>query len=78
MPQIMLPVFPKGVTYITPSLAFQKENGKVTYFNASMPVFSHDQDDHNSFRMITAQFCVLGNTKQAEIVRAFGVTRHQC
>ncbi len=74
MPQIMLPVFPKGVTYITPSLAFQKENGKVTYFNASMPVFSHDQDDHNSFRMITAQFCVLGNTKQAEIARAFGVT----
>ncbi len=74
MPQVLLPIFPEGVTYITQALAFQKENGKITYFNASMPVFAHDQNDHNSFRMITAQFCVLGNTKQAEIARAFGVT----
>jgi hypothetical protein len=28
-----------------------------------------------SFHMITAQFCVNGDAKQADIVRAFGVTK---
>ena len=38
-----------------------------------MPIFIHDRDDHRAFKMITAQFCANGNTKQAEISRAFGV-----
>ena len=75
MPQIELPIFPEGVTHITPVLAFSKQDGRVTYFNGSMPVFVHDEEDVASFRMITAQFCVNGNAKQAEIVRAFGVTK---
>jgi len=75
MSQIQLPIFPDGSTAITPVLSFTKQDGRVTYFNGSMPVFSHDTDDHASFRMITAQFCANGNTKQAEIVRAFGVTK---
>ena len=61
MPQIQLPLFPPGVTPITQVLAFSKEDGRVTYFNGSMPVFVHDEDDLASFRMITAQFCVNGN-----------------
>jgi len=73
MSQIQLPIFPAGVTAITPVLAFSKQDGRVTYFNGAMPVFTHDADDIASFRMITAQFCANGNTKQAEIVRAFGV-----
>jgi len=40
-----------------------------------MPVFVHDADDIASFRMITSQFCINGNAKQAEIIRAFGVTK---
>jgi transposase len=40
-----------------------------------MPVFVHAEDDVESFRMITAQFCVNGNARQADIVRAFGVTK---
>ena len=75
MPQLQLPIFPAGVTPITPVLAFSKQDGRVTYFNGSMPVFVHDADDVASFRMITAQFCVNGNAKQADIVRAFGVTK---
>jgi len=74
MSQIQLPFFPEGVTPITAVLAFSRQDGRVTYFNGSMPVFMHDADDIASFRMITAQFCVNGNAKQAEIVRAFGVT----
>ncbi len=75
MPQLQLPFFPEGVTHITPLLAFRKEDGRVVYFNGSMPVFVHDESDLASFRMITAQFCVNGNAKQAEIAAAFGVAK---
>ncbi len=75
MPQMQLPFFPEGVTHITALLAFRKEDGRVTYFNASMPVFVHEETDVESFRMITAQFCVNANAKQAEISRAFGVSK---
>ena len=75
MPQLQFPFFPEGVTHITPLLAFSKQDGRVTYFNGSMPVFVHDEDDLASFRMITAQFCVNGNAKQVDISRAFGVSK---
>jgi transposase len=73
MPQLQLPLFPAGVTPITTLLAFGVEDGRVTYFNGSLPVFLHDEKDLASFRMITAQFCVAGHAKQAEIARAFGI-----
>lgn len=75
MPQIQLPFFPENVTHITSELAFKKENGTITYFNGSMPVFSHAEDDIKTFRMITSQFCINGNAKQADIARAFGITK---
>lgn len=74
MPQGLLPFFPDGVTQISEALAFKKEDGRVVYFNYQMPVFIHDAEDHATFQMITSQFCVNGNAKQADIVRAFGVT----
>ena len=70
MPQLQFPFFPEGVTHITPLLAFCKQDGRVTCFNGSMPVFVHDEADTDSFRMITAQFCVNGNARQADMVRA--------
>jgi len=73
MPQMHLPFFPEGVEHITPALAFEKRDGQVTYFNGHMPVFVHDEQDIPTFRMITAQFCINGNAKQAEISRAFGL-----
>ena len=74
MPQLQLPFFPDGVTYITNQLAFRRQDGQVTYFNGHMPVFSHADSDIATFRMITSQFCVTGHVKQSEIIRAFGVT----
>jgi transposase len=73
MPQIQLPFFPEGVTHITPMLAFSTEDGRITYFNGNMPVFVHNRGDIATFRMITAQFCVNGNTKQSDIAKAFGI-----
>lgn len=75
MPQMQLPFFPEGVTHITPLLAFSKQDGCITYFNGGMPIFFHETEDIDSFRMITAQFCVNGNTRQVDIVRAFGISK---
>ena len=74
MPQMHLPFFPDGVEHITSELACEKKDGQVTYFNGHMPVFIHAEQDIQTFRMITAQFCINGNAKQADIARAFGVT----
>ena len=37
-------------------------------------MFSHDEDDLESFRFITSQLVVNGNVKQKEIVKAFGIS----
>lgn len=73
MPQLQLPIFPATVTEITPTLAFQSRDGRVTYFNGLAPIFSHAVDDLQTFRMITSQFIANGNCTQPQIVRAFGV-----
>jgi len=73
MPQIQLPIFPDGVTEISPNLAFEKRDGRVTYFHGLFPVFVHDEADIRTFRMITSQFCAQGSATQSQIVRAFGV-----
>jgi transposase len=73
-PQRRRPIFPVEVTHITNQLAFMKKDGQVTYFKGQTPVFSHDETDIQTFRMITSQFCVSGHVKQRDIIRAFGVT----
>lgn len=75
MPQLLLPIFPEGAIHITPMLVAMKENGRVTYFHGSMPVFEHDERDVRTFQMITSQFCCNGSARQSDIVRAFGVTK---
>jgi hypothetical protein len=74
MPQMMLPIFGDDVIYLSAELAVKKQDGRVVYFNGTMPVFMHDENDIQSFQMITSQFCCNGVVKQADIVRAFGVT----
>jgi len=73
MPQLQLPIFSTGVTHITSELAFEKRDGDVTYFYGTLPVFTHEEKDIQSFRMITSQFCTRGSVKQREVVEAFGV-----
>lgn len=73
MPQMMLPFFPEDAVYLSPELAVQKRDGRVVYFNASMAVFSHADNDIRTFRMITSQFCCDGLVKQATIARVFKI-----
>ena len=74
MPQMLLPIFPSDLTLINAKIGFQKKDGRVYYFNGTMPLFSHHEKDLPSFRFITAQLVVLGNATQAEIVRSFGIS----
>jgi len=73
MPQMQLPMFPAGLTAITKEIAFQCESGKVVYFYGHLPVFQHDADDVQSFRLFTSQLIERGTVRQGDITKAFGV-----
>ena len=51
------------------------QDGTVTYIYGSLPILSHAVDDLKTFRMITSQLYVNGSAKQADICRAFGVSK---
>lgn len=74
MPQTLLPLFCEDVTPINELLAYAKRDGQVYYFHAGLPIFNHAEQDERSFRLITAQLAVNGACRQAEIVRAFGIS----
>jgi transposase len=52
-----------------------RQDGQWFYFCGTQPVFQHAEDDLRSFRMFTAQLCVQRACKQAEIIKAFGVSK---
>jgi hypothetical protein len=70
---MQLPIFPAGLSAINQNIGFQCESGKVVYFYGHMPVFEHDADDVQTFRLFTSQLIERGAVKQAEIVESFGV-----
>lgn len=74
MPQLQLPIFPPGLTLINQQIGFEKREGRIYYFHGLLPVFCHDEGDIESFRFITSQLVMGGNVKQADIVKAFGVS----
>ncbi len=74
MPQMLMPLFSEGLSLINSGLAYQKKDGRIYYFNGhQMPVFSHEEKDIPTFRMIMSQFYVNGHATQAEIIKAFGL-----
>lgn len=74
MPQPLLPLFPSDATQINELVSFARRDGTVYYFNGALPVFSHAETDRASFKMFISQLVVHGNCRQAEIVRAFGIS----
>ena len=76
MPQILLPIIPLGATAINEIISVVREKQQWTYFCGVQPVFQHTEDDRKSFRMFTAQLCAQGACTQAQIIRAFGVSKN--
>lgn len=74
MPQTLLPLIPDGATALNDRISVVKEGQQWTYFCGVAPVFVHPEDDRASFRMFTAQLVCQGACKQADIIRAFGVS----
>jgi transposase-like protein len=75
MVQTILPIFPKGATNITSELYFECRDNIVTYFHGGIPVFCHEKDDIQTFKMIISQFYVNGHAKQSHLAKAFGITK---
>lgn len=75
MPQALLPMINHGATPINKIISVVRKEQTWTYFCGVQPVFQHPDDDRKSFRMFTAQLCCQGACTQAEIIRAFGVSK---
>jgi transposase len=52
-----------------------RQDGQWFYFCGTQPVFQHAEGNLRAFRMFTAQLCAQGACKQAEIIKAFGVSK---
>jgi len=76
MPQTLLPIIPSGATPINEFISVVCKEKQWTYFYGVQPVFQHAEDDQRTFRMFTAQLYVQGACSQAEIIRAFGVSKN--
>ena len=76
MPQALLPLIPSGATQLSDLISVFFQDGQWTYFCGVQPVFEHPEDDRQSFRMFTAQLCCRGACTQAQIIRAFGVSKN--
>ncbi len=76
MPQAWLPLIPRSATQINETWSVEKRNRRWFYFCGLNPVFSHAEEDRQTFRMYTAQLVYQGQCKQSEIIRVFGVSRN--
>ena len=65
MAQLQLPVFPAGVTQLSPDLGVSCRDGRVTYFYGTLPVFTHGEKDVKSFRLFTSQLLTRSRVKKA-------------
>ena len=75
IPQALLPLIPDDATRISDLISVVRQDGQWFYFCGTQPVFQHAEADPRSFRMFTAQLCVQRACKQAEIIKAFGVSK---
>jgi hypothetical protein len=71
-----LPLIPSGVKQINNLWSVAQHDDQWIYFCGLIPVFSHHKNDQRSFRMFTAQLVHQGGCKQAEIMRAFGLSKN--
>ena len=69
-------MIPDGATAINDMISVVQRDNRWSYFYGVAPVFEHPADDRQSFRMFTAQLCCQGACEQAQIIRAFGVSKN--
>ena len=75
MPQALLPLVAEDASRISDLISVVRQGGQWFCFCGTQPVFQHAEGDLRSFRMFTAQLCVQGACRQAQIIKAFGVCK---
>jgi len=75
IPQALLPLISEDATRISDLISVVRQDGQWFYFCGTQPVFQHAESDLRAFRMFTAQLCVQRACRQAEIIKAFGVSK---
>lgn len=73
--QLQLPRYPEDTTHVSDAVSVVKRDGTVWYFHQGMPMGSHAEDDHASFRFHTSMLCDSGACQLVEVERAFGVSK---
>lgn len=72
-----LPLIPAGATAISQDVAVIRGEKAWIYTLDLLPIYSHEADDHQHFRLIIAQLVEAGACRPCEIVKTFGVTRNK-
>lgn len=72
--QLILPIIPGGSTHIYDLLSVCNVNGDWIYYHGMLPLFSHNEEDINTFRMFSAQLICQGACRNIDIINAFGVS----
>ena len=75
MPQALLPLIADDATRISDLMSVVRQDGHWFYFCGTQAVFQHAESDLKTFRMFTAQLCVQIACSQAQIIKAFGVSK---
>jgi transposase len=72
--QLMLPIFAAHTEMITENLGVCKKDGIITYVHCGVPIFTHREDDHHSFRYITSKYVLQGLCRMIDICNCFHVS----
>lgn len=75
MPQLILPLIPRGATQINGLVSVYRDEANWTYFLSTHPIYSHRKDDQRMFRLVTSQLIDSGACRQVDIQNTFGVSK---
>ena len=70
-----MPLIPDGATRVSDVVSVVRQDGKVIYLVGTQGLLCHDENDHRSFRLYTAQLIDQDACRQIDVARAFGVTK---
>jgi len=75
IPQAILPLIPAGASPINDTISVYRDEKRWVYFAGISPIGCHASGDVRAFRLFTSHLIVAGSCGQAEVVRAFGVSK---
>ncbi|MCP4139439.1 MAG: hypothetical protein GY755_03965 [Chloroflexi bacterium] len=75
MPQLILPMIPKGAKQISDLVSVWRNDQRWTYYYGTHPIHYHDPDDQRMFRVVTSQLIESGACRPVDIIKTFGVSK---